>query len=59
MTLNIMEIERLEEENPLQNYIEAKVNRVPINFKNNVGRPRKNSEIKFSAQPVYSIIIVK
>lgn len=42
-----MEIEKLEEENPLQNYIEAK----PINFKNNVGRPRKNTEIKFSAQP--------
>lgn len=56
-----MEIERLEEENPLQNYIEAKVNRAPINFKNNVGRPRKNSEIKFSAQPesIVSLLLNK
>lgn len=56
-----MEIEKLEEENPLQNYIEAKVNRAPINFKNNVGRPRKHSEIKFSAQPesIVSLLLNK
>lgn len=56
-----MEIEKLEEENPLQNYIEAKVNGAPINFKNNVGRPRKNSEIKFSAQPesIVSLLLNK
>lgn len=56
-----MEIEKLEE-NPLQNYIEeAKVNRAPINFKNNVGRPRKNNEIKFSAQPksIVSLFLCK
>ncbi|CAH2100094.1 unnamed protein product [Euphydryas editha] len=47
----IMEVENLEEENPLQNYTEVQVNRAPLNFKNNVGRPKKNSQIKFSAQP--------
>lgn len=44
-------MDNLQEDNPLQTQNEIIATRVAIKLKNNVGRPKKKTEIKFSPQP--------